>query len=76
MNKNIKKILLYVASTVVVGVMCVVLFIGMIPLSLILRQLALSPEDLGGGYCVDYELYATLGEDYKDNSWSIYDESM
>ncbi len=76
MNKNIKKKLLYVGSTVVVGVMCVVLFIGMIPLSLILRQLALSPEDLGGGYCVDYELYATLGEDYKENSWSIYDESM
>ena len=76
MNRTIKNVFLVLGSTVVVGVIGVVLFMGMIPLSLILRQWALSPYDLGGGYCIYYELYATLGENYKGNSWSIYDESM
>jgi hypothetical protein len=76
MKRKTKNIFLILGSTAVAGIIGVILFMGMIPLSLILHQLALSPDDLGGGYCVDYELYATLGENYNGNSWSIYDESM
>jgi N-glycosylase/DNA lyase len=51
MKRKTKNIFLILGSTAVAGIIGVILFMGMIPLSLILRQLALSPEDLAPLRC-------------------------